>query len=165
MNTGSATGGAATIRACTAADVELLAALEPAGKNYARSTFRRQERGECVLLVAWLGSTPVGSGELEWGAVPELKNLRVAERWRGRRIGTALIRAAEQQSAPVEAMEIGVGQDNPGARRLYERLGYAPTGRSETFSYHYIDDQGVRQAATEAVDYLRKRLGGASPLI
>lgn len=150
--------GDVVVRRCIAAEVDLIASREPVGKNYARATFARQESGACCYLVAWLGDEPVGSGEVEWAAVPELKNLRVEPSRRGEGVGTAITAAAEREAAPLGRLAIGVGTDNPDARRLYERLGYRATGRTETYSYQYVDDDGVRHSAVETAEYLGKQL-------
>ncbi len=148
------------VRRCTVGDVARIAAGEPEGKDYARRTFARQSVGECAYLVAWIGDEPVGSGELEWAPVPELKNLQVAPPHRGRGIGSAIVAAAEAEAAAFTRIWIGVSEDNPDARRLYERLGYTPTGRTETYSYTYVDSGGVRRSITETAEYLEKRLEG-----
>src|SRR5699024_361588 len=59
---------------------------------------------------------------------------------------------------------IGVSEDNSGARRLYERLGYTPTGRTETYSYTYVAADGSKHTLTETAEYLEKRLGGGRPV-
>lgn len=146
------------IRRCTRADAVAIAAHEPPGKDYALRTFEAQESGRCLYLVAWLGDRPVGSGQLEWGEVPELKNLQVDADLRGMGIGSALMAEAESAAAPRGVVTVGVGDDNPDARRLYLRRGYSPTGRTETCSYEYVDDAGVRRSATETCEYLEKCL-------
>jgi len=150
------------VRRCTAAEVDLIASREPVGKDYARATFARQESGACCYLVAWLDDEPVGSGELEWAPVPELKNLHVELARRGKGVGTAITAAAEREAASVGRLAIGVGTDNPDARSLYERLGYRSTGRSETYSYEYVDDAGVRHSAVETAEYLEKDLAASA---
>jgi ribosomal protein S18 acetylase RimI-like enzyme len=143
---------------CTAEDAHALSAREPGGKDYARSAFAAQERGECLFLVAWLGDVPVGSGELTRRQVPELRNLHVDASFRRRGIGTALIAAAEDAARPHDRIGLGVGDDNPDALRLYERLGYRPTGHSETYTYEYVDDEGERGSATETALWCEKDL-------
>ena len=149
-----------SVRRCEAAEVAVIAAGEPEEKNYASSTFARQSAGECVYLVAWDGAEPVGSGELEWAPIPELKNLQVIPTRRSHGVGTAIVAAAEAEAAPFGRIWIGVTADNPDARRLYERLGYRPAGRTETFSYTHIAADGSTHSITETAEYLEKRLPG-----
>lgn len=146
------------VRRCEASDVHTITAREPGERGYARATFDRQQAGHCLYLVAWLGDEPVGSGELEWAPVPELKNLQVVATYRGRGIGTAINAAAEAAARGRGRIAIGVGSDNPEAERLYRRLGYQPTGRTETYTYSYVDDAGIRRTATETAEYLEKEL-------
>ena len=58
--------------------------------------------------------------------------IEIAPKYQGQGIGTGLIRdlksEAERRSVP---LKLQVLQGNP-ARRLYERLGFAPTGETET---------------------------------
>lgn len=146
------------VRRCEAPDVAVLTRFEPAGRGYAEGAFARQERDECVLLVAWLDDVPVGSGEVEYSVIPELKNLNVRPEHRGHGIGRALVAAAEAEAAASGRIRLGVGLDNPDARRLYLRLGYVPTGELETVAYEYVDDHGVRRSATETAEWLERTL-------
>jgi predicted N-acetyltransferase YhbS len=96
----------------------------------------RHDLGE--LLVGWVDGVPVGSVYLwcetleepelraEFPDAPLLNHLDVAPEWRGRGIGTALVRACEAAARErgYEVLLLGVGVDNEGARRLYERLGW-----------------------------------------
>lgn len=151
---------AAVIRPCEAADVERIVAREPAGRGYAAATYARQQRGQCAYLVAWVDGVPVGSGELDWSHLPELKNLRVEADHRNRGIGRLLIAAAESEarSRGQSRLCMGVAEDNPDARRLYERLGYHGTGRVSTVEYDYVDDDGRRRHARETNEDLEKVL-------
>lgn len=147
------------VRPCLASDIATITDQEPNGSTYAQTTFDAQERGRCLYLIAWLDGTPVGSGEVEWSTIPELKNLHVSPDLRSKGIGTALIAAAEA-AATVDhtTISVGVGVDNPHARRLYERLGYTATGRFETYSYTYVAPDGDERTAIETAEYLNKRL-------
>ncbi|HYP73753.1 MAG TPA: GNAT family N-acetyltransferase, partial [Microbacterium sp.] len=130
---------------------------EPAGKGFVRAMWQLQRDGSSVLLVAWLGGEPVGSGQLD-GRVdpPELKNLNVEVDHRGSGVGTAIVRAAERRLRSGDRLAVGVGLDNPRARALYERLGYRATDELTTTTYEYVDDQGVRRRATETAETLIK---------
>lgn len=144
---------------CRPADVRLLAAAEPPGSRLAEQFFERQQAGEIIFLVGWLAGDPVGTGVLTRGRRPELKNLNVREAFRGNGVGAAIVAAAEELAAEFGLLVIGVGLDNPDARRLYERLGYRPTGRRTTTTYRYHDDAGQQREATEISEDLEKPLG------
>ncbi|WP_051265729.1 GNAT family N-acetyltransferase [Nakamurella lactea] len=158
---------------CRSDDVPLLTAAEPSGARLAEQFFSSQQAGSIVYLVGWLDGVPAGTGVLTRGERPELKNLHTRAEFRGRGVGRALIAAAEQlaalqlaasqlaapQSAAADGvLAIGVGVDNPDARRLYVRLGYRPTGRLTTTTYRYHDGEGVEREATETAEELEKPL-------
>lgn len=103
----------------------------------------------------------VGVAQLVHGEVPEVCNVGVLEAHRGRGIGTALMAEAERRASPAGRLRLGVGLDNPAARRLYERLGYRPTGEVETTTYDYVDADGVTRSATETDEWLEKDLTGS----
>jgi GNAT superfamily N-acetyltransferase len=147
------------VRALAASEVGRLERDEPPGRGFARAMWALQEAGGSTLLVAWDGDRPVGAGQLDLrGDVPELRNLQVDAAERGRGIGTAIIRAAEERVAPGR-LAVGVGLDNPRARALYERLGYRGTGETTTTTYAYVDDAGVTRQATETDETLARDLG------
>lgn len=146
------------VRPCRPADVSILAAAQPPGSRLAEQFFERQQAGEIVYLVGWLDGAPVGTGVLTWGEQPELKNLHVREAFRGNGVGGAIVAAAEELAADAGLLVIGVGVDNPGARRLYERLGYRSTGRLTTTTYRFHDDAGTEHEATETAEDLEKAL-------
>jgi len=60
-----------------------------------------------------------------------LSQLAVQAAWRSCGLGTTLIRAAEQRilARGLDRAELSVEENNPRARALYERLGYAAYGR------------------------------------
>jgi GNAT superfamily N-acetyltransferase len=133
----------------------------------------RQQRGGGVVLVAWLEGRPVGEVFLECEpatepevrrqlpGVPRLDHLEVPGPFQGRGIGTALIRAAEGTARQLghERIALGVGLDNPKARRLYERLGYGDWGQGTvvgTWVEH--PDDGPPVTLSEVCDMLVKHL-------
>jgi hypothetical protein len=61
------------VRSCTAGDVPIITRTEHPSANYAVTTFARQQLGDCLYVIAWDGTNPVGSAEVEYGAPPELK--------------------------------------------------------------------------------------------
>jgi ribosomal protein S18 acetylase RimI-like enzyme len=65
-----------------------------------------------------------------------LEAAAVARPWQNCGIGTSLVHAVEALAAGrgYGAVELGVEDSNPGARRLYERLGYRSIARND-FQY------------------------------
>jgi ribosomal protein S18 acetylase RimI-like enzyme len=98
----------------------------------ARLPLHRLDVGGLYLL-AWEGEEPLGHAHVEWTEPPEIQDVWVLPERRGEGIGTALTRAAEREAASRghDRIEITVSVRNPGARRLYERLGY--TQKSEPY--------------------------------
>lgn len=147
------------VRELSASDVDRIEADEPAGKGFVREMWRLQVLGRSMLLVAWAGDVPVGSGQLDLGGAPiELKNLNVRPDRRGQGVGTALVVAAEAWMCAHghTRLSLGVAVDNPAARRLYERLGYVATGEMSTVTYDYVDAEGLARTATETDERLVK---------
>jgi GNAT superfamily N-acetyltransferase len=133
----------------------------------------RQQRGGGVLLVAWLDGRPAGEVFLECEpatepevrrqlpGVPRLGHLEVLGPLWGQGIGTALICAAGDTARQLghERIALGVGLDNPRARRLYERLGYVDWGHGTVVGtwVEYPDD-GPPVTLSETWSVLVKRL-------
>jgi GNAT superfamily N-acetyltransferase len=160
------------IRPGSAADLATL--VEALGeRHWFADRLARQERGGGLVLVAWLEGRPAGEVFLDRGpakepevrrhlpGVPQLDHLEVPGPFQGRGIGTALIHAAEATARQLgyERIALGVGLDNPKARRLYERLGYADWGHGTvvgTWVEH--PDDGPPVTLSEVCDMLVKRL-------
>jgi GNAT superfamily N-acetyltransferase len=121
-----------------AADDDLPALVESLGSAYFFSDrLPRQSRGLGDLLVAWEDGVPVGDVYL-WREAPYEDKVRrrlpdvptitleVRPDRQNRGIGSALMREVERCAVRAGAarVSLGVGVDNPDARRLYERLGY-----------------------------------------
>jgi uridine kinase/GNAT superfamily N-acetyltransferase len=146
----------------------------------------RQAEGSIVFLVAWLGDRPIGTGLLDWRGsreanaaagypgVPAISNLHVHRPFQGHGAGSALIAAAEQIAAVRghARVVIGVGLDNPGAARLYLRVGYRRTGIEDESRYSWTDATGAVHDEVEHVELLVKDvavtsappgLGGSNP--
>jgi len=125
---------------------------------------RLQEKGKATYLIAWEGKVPVGHLLIRWGGTLEVPRIvdrmpmaarfanypcfdriEVRQDRRGRGVGTALIRRAEEcvRERGFEQAVITVDIENGRARALYERLGYAESGLGVfTTSGTYIDDDG-----------------------
>lgn len=147
-----------SIRPLTPELVEAMAAAKPGWGAAAPSWWESMQAGRSTLLVALDGEEPVGVAQLVHSEIPEVCNVGVLEQHRGRGIGTALMGEAERLARPVGRLRLGVGTDNPEARRLYERLGYRGLGETVTTTYEYVDDQGVRRTATETDEWMEKAL-------
>ncbi|GAA3902667.1 GNAT family N-acetyltransferase [Microbacterium invictum] len=144
------------VRRLAEAEIERIEADEPPGQGFVRAMWEQQQSGYSVLLVAWEGDRCVGSGQLVSTSHAELKNLNVVATHRGLGVGSALIAAAEARVAGGGQLAVGVAEDNPRARALYERLGYVGTGELSTVTYEYVDADGVRRTATEVDETLVK---------
>lgn len=140
---------AITIRLLDQAAIPTIAAAfaqlgwhKPASQ-YARY-LAEQERGERVVLVAWLGPCFTGYLTIVWrsgyapfreAGIPEIVDLNVLPAQRRRGIGSRLLDEAERRIAERStAAGIGVGLDPDygAAQRLYVRRGYVPDGRGLT---------------------------------
>ena len=84
---------------------------------------------------------------------------RVKPAWRDLGVGTKLMGFIEDDllRRGFRFVTLNVAKDNPGARRLYERLGYKVTG-SKSGIWSYKDDQGVTQHVNEPAWRMMKRL-------
>jgi GNAT superfamily N-acetyltransferase len=126
----------AEVRPASDADLATLAAVL-GERHFFADRLARQQRGGGVLLVAWLDGRPVGDVYLD---------CEPAEEPEVRRLGH-------------ERIALGVGLDNPKARRLYARLGYADWGHGTvvgTWVEH--PDDGPPVTRSEVCDMLVKRL-------
>lgn len=160
------------VRPCTDDDLELLRSRWPTGGGVHEAHHARQDTGATTYLVAWNDDEPLGSAVLQRpgcvganarSAFPdavEVNHLQVREPFRGLGVGTALIGAAESLAAGLGRAQVAVGvaDDNPRARSLYERLGYRPTGVVDTCAYDWVDDEGGRHHAVERSELLVKEL-------
>jgi ribosomal protein S18 acetylase RimI-like enzyme len=158
------------VRECRAADLPALDAVFPLGNTH-RQRLDGQDAGRWLYL---LGFAPDVAGHclVHWNGpmiasvravLPdcvEINHLYVVKHARGRGLGSALLAEAEL-SAVVRRRTIiglGVGDDNPSARRLYTSLGYAPSGARYAVDYEYLDETGRVVPAHEAGDFLVKHL-------
>jgi GNAT superfamily N-acetyltransferase len=150
------------IRQCVDGDLAALEATEPPGAGIARNLLKHQSAGTVVYAAAWRKHQPAGTVVLDLVSdhTPELKHLFVQESARGAGIGTALCAWTEThaEQSGFDKLYLSVGTENDGARRLYECLGFVPTGRSTTTTYQYVDDDGQKQWTTETYDVFEKSL-------
>ena len=93
------------------------------------------------------------------GQTGYLYSLRVREGCRGQGVGSRLIETGEgvlrEREYPQAA--IAAAKDNPRARLLYERLGYAVVGEDPGL-WSYLDDRGKVRTVSEPAFILAKRL-------
>ena len=160
------------VRVCSPDDAQRL------GCEYA-SSWEGQTAGRWDFLTAWSGPRLVGSACLRWegpfneevaAASPrqvELGFLHVQPEFRGRGVGTALVGLAEQRCRErgVTSLGLGVGDGNPRAAALYQRLGYAATGFRFTDRYTWTNSDGELQDAVEPGFYLTRHLNSAEARI
>lgn len=163
----------AVIRDCGADDLELLERCMPTGGTAAHAAFlARQQEGQATYLIAWLDDEPVGSAVIRWSgdrdpdiraalpASPSISNLTDAPPRQGRGVGTALVSVAEDRIRQngYNRAGIGVAEDNPGAARLYRRMGYVDTGLRSVSRYDYPDEDGALREIVEHCRTLIKQL-------
>jgi ribosomal protein S18 acetylase RimI-like enzyme len=119
--------------------------------------------GEVEYLVVRAPSgDPVAKGGIDYAVkagIGTLSQLATAEGLQGHGIGTHLIAAAEERMRVrgVRTAELGVEDDNPRARQLYERLGYGEVGR-EAASWEVEDADGNLVLYETELAVLRKDL-------
>lgn len=145
------------VRVAVPADVTAATRREVPGADIAVRHFARQQAGAATYLVARVDDEVIG-GVLV--VHTELRHLQVDAGARGGGVGTGLIEAAENllREQGHRYATLGVELDNDRARALYTRLGYCPTGNTETTSYIYVDQDGRRRRTTETSAEMRKDL-------
>ena len=141
------------IRRCARHDLPQLEwfGLYTEHRELIEDAFRRQQTGEVVMLLADLDAFPVGQAWLDLSAqaadsVGVIWAVRVFPLLRNHGIGTRLIIAAEQLlfAKGYGWSELTVDKHEPGARRLYERLGYRSAGSTEgLLSYTTPEEKSV----------------------
>ncbi|MFD7906944.1 GNAT family N-acetyltransferase [Kitasatospora sp. NPDC059722] len=99
---------------------------------------------------------PVAIGGVDYRAAAgagTIWQLAVLPALQSRGLGTLLIRAAEQRirDRGLRRAELGVEEDNPRARALYERLGYVAYGRETDAWDEEAPDGSVRRHETMCV--------------
>lgn len=115
------------------------------------------------LAVRAPDGTPVAIGGIDYSLAPgvgTIFQLATHERLQGLGLGTLLIAAAEERirRRGVRVARLGVEDDNPRARALYERLGYVASGRRPE-SWEAQGDEGMMFLYETVVTELDKHLG------
>lgn len=85
---------------------------------------------------------------------------RIKPDYRQQGLGRRMLHVAERDLTErnFQRVTLNVGQDNPHARRLYERLGYRVVG-TDPGKWYYIDHQGNRRDVHEPAWRMEKELG------
>jgi ribosomal protein S18 acetylase RimI-like enzyme len=122
-------------------------------RNLFRRAFREQQQGRRLMVLADCNDFPIGHIFIlfkshnpdiaDGGRRAYLYSLRVMEMFRRQGLGTRLILEAEAlaQDRRFECVTISVAKDNPGARGLYERLGYQVFAE-DAGRWSYVDHRG-----------------------
>jgi ribosomal protein S18 acetylase RimI-like enzyme len=123
----------------------------------------RVELGEVEYLVVCAPSgVPIAKGLIDYAlkaGTGTLSQLTTAHELQGLGIGARLIAVAEgrMRDRGIRVAELGVEDDNPRARALYERLGYREVGR-ESASWNVEDADGSLSLYETELSVLRKAL-------
>ena len=140
-----------TIRKCAAEDLPELEwfGLFTHDREIIRDVFRRQQRGESLMLIANVNGHPVGQVWIELSTLHSrsagwLWAVRVFPWFERLGIGRLLIRGAEQaiRRRGLRYAQLAVDEENP-ASRFYEQLGYRRTG--STCEERYTDGETAVQ--------------------
>jgi ribosomal protein S18 acetylase RimI-like enzyme len=128
-----------------------------------RRALDRVESGEVEYLVVRAPSgEPIAKGAIDYAIRPDvgtLWQLVTADELRNRGVGSYLIAVAEERirGRGVRLAELGVEDDNPRARTLYQRLGYREVRRAGA-SWNVEDADGNLVLYQTEVAVLRKDL-------
>ena len=135
----------------------------PAHLRSVAAVLQRADQGlEDYLVVRAPGGQPVAKMRVDYtseAGTGVFSQLAVMGPLQGLGIATMLIGVGEQRArARGRAFAaLGVEDDNPRARLLYERLGYQAAGRQHA-AWETEDDDGVRRLYETMLTILRKRL-------
>jgi ribosomal protein S18 acetylase RimI-like enzyme len=115
--------------------------------------------GQLFIQLASSWPEPV-SGDYRPYEKAYIYGFRVKPAYRGFGLGTRMMQCVEDDLhyRGFSGVCLNVSQDNSGARRLYERLGYRVVS-VEPGRWSYIDDQGRRQDVHEPAWRMEKEIG------
>ena len=134
-----------------------------------RQTYEDALRGQRIMLVAVSGQRLVGQVFIQLSSTETryadgysrayLYSLRVRPELQGQGLGTRLLSTAEAmlRSRGYTTAVIAAGKDNPGAFRLYERLGYRSFA-DDPGVWYFQDVNGVQQVIEEPCWVMEKDL-------
>jgi ribosomal protein S18 acetylase RimI-like enzyme len=160
-----------TVRIATHADLSKLEWYRQYShyRQLFRRTFRDQQAGRRLMLVAATGDFPIGMVFIQFQSLEHkvadgrsrayLYSLPVMEMFRGKGVGTRLIQEAESliQDRGFQWATIAVAKDNHNARRLYERLGYG-IFKDDPGQWSFLDHRGQVRHVSEPCWLLQKNL-------
>ena len=138
-------------------------------RNLFRRSYREQQAGRRLLLIAAVDEYPIARLFLQWVSSnltladghtrAYLYSFQVHEMLQGRGIGTALLQEAEARIRARHYREIliAVAKENPRAQMLYQRLGYRVI-RDDPGEWNYVDHNGVVRYVAEPCWIMEKRL-------
>src|SRR5262249_60308661 len=135
----------------------------PARLRSVAAVLQRAAQGlEDSLVVREPGGQPIAKMRADYtseAGTGVFSQLAVMGPLQGLGIATMLIGAGEQRvrTRGLAFAALGVEENNPRARRLYERLGYQAADRQHA-SWGYEDDDGVLRLYPTTLTILRKRL-------
>jgi ribosomal protein S18 acetylase RimI-like enzyme len=132
--------------------------------------YKRVERGDGLMWVAEIPNAGI-IGQLFISLSsnrPELSDgwqrayiygFRIRPAYRNRGIGSGMMRVVETdlEARGYRLVTLNVAQNNPGALRLYERLGYRVVGY-EPGEWSYLDHLGKRREVKEPAWRMEKKL-------
>jgi GNAT superfamily N-acetyltransferase len=135
-----------------------------------------QENGEGLYLIAWHGHVPVGHYLLRWNGpgtdpsgkypypTPYLEAGLTKDAYRRKGVASSIIRAAENLVSEKGFQRIGLAvgvDDNPEAKRLYERLGFQDWGQGELIiCWEDLNSNNAGGVGTETCIYMFKNISG-----
>ncbi len=134
-----------------------------------RRTFQEQQHRRRLMLVAAVSDYPIGqvfiqfsSGDLSFADGHDrayLYSLRVMEPFQRNGLGTRLVQAAEDllRERGFHWTTIAAARDNPGAQRLYQRLGYK-IFTEDPGRWEYVDHEGKLRTVVEPCYVMEKRI-------
>jgi ribosomal protein S18 acetylase RimI-like enzyme len=135
----------------------------PAHLRSVAAALQRAGQGlEDYLVVRAPGGEPVAKVRVDYTSEADtgiFSQLAVMGPLQGLGIATMLIGDGERRvrARGLAFATLGVEDNNPGARRLYQRLGYQAVGRQHA-SWEYEDDDGILRLYETTLTILRKRL-------
>ncbi|MGZ0145659.1 GNAT family N-acetyltransferase [Kribbella sp. WER1] len=153
-----------TIRPLTEADLPNCGWYgTPTDLAYLTEAIHRAHRGEVdYLAICPPSARPIAVGGIDYTKPPDaatLWQLAVHPDLRGCGIGTTLITALEHQARKrgLTWVELGVDNNNPRPRALYERLGYQPT-TTEPASWNQQSPDGTITRYQTQITLMRRQL-------